>query len=122
MQRQGRADRQLWAAVGSPTPLLSGSCGVGFAGHGGSASVAGLTFVGRKETIGCGCVCIVPSNMIVTGKDGPVVIPQTLVAAVLDEAVEQRRMEAWIITEVERGEKLPGLYPMNDETTARYAA
>jgi hypothetical protein len=31
-------------------------------------------------------------------------------------------MEAWIMTEVDRGVALPGLYPMNDETKARYQA
>ena len=31
-------------------------------------------------------------------------------------------MEAWIMREVERGVPLPGLYPMNEETQARYKA
>jgi hypothetical protein len=31
-------------------------------------------------------------------------------------------MESFIVEEVERGAKLPGLYPMNDEAKARYAA
>jgi hypothetical protein len=31
-------------------------------------------------------------------------------------------METWIVEEVERGAKLPGLYPMNEETRARYEA
>jgi hypothetical protein len=29
-------------------------------------------------------------------------------------------MEAWIMTEVDRGVPLPGLYPMNEETKKRY--
>jgi hypothetical protein len=28
-------------------------------------------------------------------------------------------MEGWIVSEVERGARLPGLYPMNDETRTR---
>ena len=31
-------------------------------------------------------------------------------------------MEGWIMEEVGRGEKLPGLYPMNEATKARYEA
>lgn len=85
-------------------------------------SVAGLTFVGWEETVGCGGVCVVPGDMIVVDQDGAVVIPKALVAEVTEEGVEQERMEGWIVTEVERGEKLPGLYPMNDETKARYKA
>ena len=84
--------------------------------------MAGLTFVGWEETIACGGVCVVPGDLIVADRDGAVVIPRALVDEVTAEALEQERMEAWIVTEVERGEKLPGLYPMNDETKARYAA
>lgn len=83
-------------------------------------SVAGLTFVGWEETIGCGGVCVIPGDTIVADQDGAVVIPAALLGEVLDEAVEQERMEGWIVSEVERGEKLPGLYPMNAETKARY--
>jgi hypothetical protein len=31
-------------------------------------------------------------------------------------------MEGWIVSEVEQGARLPGLYPMNDETRTRYEA
>ena len=31
-------------------------------------------------------------------------------------------METWLVQEVEKGEKLPGLYPPNDDAKARYAA
>ena len=85
-------------------------------------SVAGLTFVGWQETIGCGGVAVVPGDTVVADADGCVVIPQALLAEVVAEAVEQERMEGWILAEVARGEKLPGLYPMNDATRARYDA
>jgi hypothetical protein len=41
---------------------------------------------------------------------------------VLKEGPEQERLEAWIMTEVARGVPLPGLYPPNAETKARYEA
>ena len=37
-------------------------------------------------------------------------------------AVEQERLEGWIMDEVHRGVPLPGLYPANAETQARYEA
>ncbi|PSK83442.1 regulator of RNase E activity RraA [Limimaricola soesokkakensis] len=85
-------------------------------------SVAGLTFTGWQETVGCGGVCVVPGDVIVADADGAVVIPAAMVEEVTAEAIEQERMEGWIVEEVERGEKLPGLYPMNEATRARYAA
>ncbi len=83
-------------------------------------SVAGLTFVAWQEPIGCGGVAVFPDDVIVADRDGAVVIPQALLAEVVVEAEEQERMEAWIMGEVEHGAALPGLYPMNAETRARY--
>lgn len=85
-------------------------------------SVAGLTFVGWQEPIGCGGVAVFPDDLIVVDQDGAVVIPAAFIDAVLKEAPEQERMEAWIMTEVDRGIALPGLYPMNAETRTRYDA
>jgi regulator of RNase E activity RraA len=85
-------------------------------------SVAGLTFVGWQDPIGCGGVAVFPGDIVVADDDGAVLIPQALLEAVLAEAPEQERMEAWIMDEVGRGVPLPGLYPMNAETASRYAA
>ncbi|MBW8270178.1 ribonuclease activity regulator RraA [Caldovatus aquaticus] len=91
-------------------------------GHVAPASVASLNFVGWQETIGCGGVTVVPGDVIVADADGAVVIPAALVAAVAEAAVEQERLEAWIMREVEKGASLPGLYPPSAETRARYEA
>lgn len=86
------------------------------------ASVAGLTFVAWQQPIACGGVAIFPDDVIVSDDDGAVVIPAALLGAVLAAAPEQERMEAWIMDEVAKGLPLPGLYPMNAETKARYEA
>jgi regulator of RNase E activity RraA len=85
-------------------------------------SVAGLTFVDWQQPIGCGGVAIFPDDVIVADQDGAVVIPAALVDEVTGLAVEQERLEAWIMSEIERGVPLPGLYPANEETKARYEA
>lgn len=85
-------------------------------------SVAGLTFVGWQQPVGCGGVAVFPNDVIVADTDGAVVIPQALLDSVVADAVEQERLEAWILAEVERGAALPGLYPPNDENKQRYAA
>ena len=86
------------------------------------ASVAGLTFVGWQEPIGCGGTAVFPDDVIVADGDGAVVIPQALVEEVAKAGPEQERLEAWIMQEVEKGTPLPGLYPPNAETKARYEA
>ncbi len=86
------------------------------------SSVTGLTFVGWQEPIGCGGVAVFPNDLIVIDMDGAVVVPAALVGDVIPAAVEQERLEGWIMREVERGVPLPGLYPANEATTARYRA
>ena len=85
-------------------------------------SVAGITFVGWQQPVGCGGVAVFPDDIIVADDDGAVVIPAALCETIVEEAIEQERMEAWIMEEVGRGVQLPGLYPMNEETRRRYEA
>jgi regulator of RNase E activity RraA len=85
-------------------------------------SVAGLTFVNWQEPIGCGGVAVFPNDLIVADSDGAVVIPAALVDDVVKLGPEQELLEGWIMREVERGVPLPGLYPANAETKARYEA
>ena len=105
---------------------LAGVLGTGLAvwcrGAAAPASVNGLTFVGWQESIGCGGVAVLPNDVIVADGDGAVVIPADLVADVVTAAVEQERLEGWIMREVDAGVALPGLYPANEATRARYEA
>ena len=102
--------------------VLSTNLPIWCSGVAAPSSVTGLTFVNWAEPIGCGGVAVFPDDVIVADDDGCVLIPQALLDHVLAHAPEQERMEGWIMEEVGRGEKLPGLYPMNEATKARYEA
>lgn len=103
---------------------LDGVLGTGLpvwcAGVAAPPSVAGLTFVDWEQPVGCGGVAIYPNDLIVVDNDGGVVIPAALVDEILELAVEQERLEGWIMQEVNNGAALPGLYPANAENKARY--
>src|ERR1700680_4298535 len=86
------------------------------------ASVNQLTFVGWEEPIGCGGCAIFPGDIIVADDDGAVVIPKDLVEFVANEGAEHELLESWLVQEVEKGAKLPGLYPPNEENKKRYEA
>jgi regulator of RNase E activity RraA len=92
------------------------------AGIAAPASVAGLTFVGWQEPIGCGHCAIYPGDVVVADGDGAVVIPTALAEEVARLGTDQEELEAWLMDEVKAGKSLPGLYPPNEETQARYAA
>lgn len=86
-------------------------------------SVAGLTFVGWGEPVGCGGVAVYPEDIVVADRDGAVLIPAAYLEQVLTDAPEQERMEGWIMDQVTQHDAaLPGLYPMDDETRTRYEA
>ncbi|MEM9097320.1 MAG: ribonuclease activity regulator RraA [Pseudomonadota bacterium] len=86
-------------------------------------SIAGLTFVDWQQPIGCGGVAVFPDDVIVADEDGAVLIPAAELDHVLEHAPEQERMEGWIMDQVlDQNATLPGLYPMNDQTKARYEA
>jgi regulator of RNase E activity RraA len=85
-------------------------------------SVAGLTFVNWQEPIGCGGVAVFPDDVVVADDDGAIVVPSALVDEIAALALEQEALEAWIMQEVGRGVALPGLYPPNADTRARYEA
>jgi regulator of RNase E activity RraA len=92
------------------------------AGVAAPASVNGLTFVNWQEPIGCGGVAVFPGDIVVADDDGAVLIPQDLLEFVATEGAEHERFETWAVQEVEKGAKLPGLYPPNDEAKQRYEA
>ena len=85
-------------------------------------SVAGLTFVAWQQPIACGGVAVFPGDVVVADDDGAVLIPAALLDEMLSLAPEQERLESWIMSQVEQGSALPGLYPPNAENKARYLA
>jgi regulator of RNase E activity RraA len=72
--------------------------------------------------IGCGGVAVYPGDIIVGDIDGVVVIPRHLAEEVATDAVEQERMEDFILQRIEAGAPLRGTYPPGDETRSAYAA
>jgi regulator of RNase E activity RraA len=122
MVRRGVAALVTDGVVRDKVGVLACGLPVWCAGVAAPASVNGLTFIGWQEPIGCGGCAVFPDDIIVADEDGVVVIPQNLVEFVAHEGSEHERMESYIVSKVEKGEPLPGLYPMNEETKARYEA
>ena len=122
MKKRGAAGLVTDGVVRDVAGVLSTNLPVWCSGVAAPPSVAGLTFVGWQEPIGCGGVAVFPDDLVLADDDGAVVVPAKLVEEVVSMAPEQERMEAWIMEEVGRGVPLPGLYPMNAETKARYEA
>ncbi len=122
MAARGVAGLVSDGAVRDLAGVLSTGLPVWASGTAAPPSVAGLTFVDWQQPVGCGGVAVFPDDVIVADGDGAVVIPAALFEEIVALAVEQERLEAWIMDEVKGGAALPGLYPANAENQARYEA
>ena len=122
MAMRGVAGLVSDGAVRDLAGVLSTGLAVWANGTAAPPSVAGLTFVDWQQPIGCGGVAVFPGDVIVADGDGAVVIPAALFDEIVPLAVEQERLEGWIMDEVKGGAALPGLYPANAENQARYEA
>ena len=109
------AVRDLAGVLGTGLPVWS-------QGSVAPPSVAALTFVGWQQPVGCGGVAVFPNDVVVADDDGAVLIPAALLDEVVAAAVEQERLEGWIMGRVEAGQALPGLYPPNEANRAAYEA
>jgi regulator of RNase E activity RraA len=122
MARRGVAGMATDGAVRDAEGVRESGLPVWCAGAAAPPSIAGLTFVGWGEPVACGGLAVFPGDVIVADGDGVVAIPRAELDAVLEAAPKQERAEAWILDRVAEGAALPGLYPMNAETRARYEA
>jgi regulator of RNase E activity RraA len=78
--------------------------------------------IDQNVPIGCGGVAVYPGDVIVGDDEGVVVIPAHLAEEVAAQAVEQEKMEVFILERVQNGAKLAGTYPPNAETKAAFEA
>ena len=120
MSKKGVAALVTEGAVRDGAGVRATALPVWCAGEVAPPSVASLTFVTWEEPVGCGGVAVFPGDIVVADDDGAVLIPQALLEAVAREAEAQEKLEAWIMREVEKGVPLPGLYPPDAATRARY--
>jgi regulator of RNase E activity RraA len=70
--------------------------------------------------IGCAEVAVYPGDIMVGDRDGVVCVPRHLAAEVAAAAVEQERLEEFVLARIEAGAPLRGTYPPDEQTLAEY--
>lgn len=76
--------------------------------------------VDMQIPIGCAEVPIYPGDIMVGDRDGVICIPRRYAEQVAMAALEQERLEEFILGIIEQGEPLRGVYPPDEETLQRY--
>lgn len=70
--------------------------------------------------IGCGGVAVYPGDYVVADRDGVVIVPGHLVDEVAHDAVEQERLERYLLGRVKNGEPVIGVYPPRPDVLEDY--
>ena len=70
--------------------------------------------------VACGGVAVFPGDIIVGDGEGVVVIPRDIADDGAAQTFEQEKLEEFVQLEIAAGRPLPGTYPPNAETKARY--
>jgi regulator of RNase E activity RraA len=72
--------------------------------------------------VACGGVAVYPGDVIVGDGEGVIVIPRGIADEVAIDCYEQEKLEEFVQLEIAAGRPLPGTYPPNADTKARYEA
>jgi regulator of RNase E activity RraA len=78
--------------------------------------------VDANVPIGCAEVLVMPGDIMVGDAEGIVCVPRAVADVVAERALEQDRLEAFILERVRAGAPLPGTYPPDEATLCAYAA
>lgn len=76
--------------------------------------------VDMNVPIACAGVLVMPGDILVGDAEGVVVIPASMAEEVATDALEQERLEAYVLRRVDEGAALHGIYPPSDETIAAF--
>lgn len=76
--------------------------------------------VDMQLPIGCAEVAVYPGDIMVGDRDGVVCIPRDIAEEVALAAMEQERLEEFILARVENGHSIRGTYPPDEETLKEY--
>jgi regulator of RNase E activity RraA len=101
------------AIAGLPLPVFT-------AGVSAMTNLAQHHAVDMQVPIGCAGVPVFPGDILVGDEEGVVCIPRHLAEEIAEPAVEQERLEAYILAKVDNGAPLRGTYPPDDRTREEY--
>jgi regulator of RNase E activity RraA len=76
--------------------------------------------VDMQVPIACAEVAVYPGDIMVGDGDGVICVPRHLAGEIAAAAVEQERLEEFILGKVEAGSPLRGTYPPDEETLRAY--
>ena len=78
--------------------------------------------VDMQVPIGCAGVPVYPGDVVVGDQEGVVCVPRHLADEIAEPALEQERLERFVLDQIDGGAPLRGVYPPDEQTMERYRA
>jgi regulator of RNase E activity RraA len=72
--------------------------------------------------VSCGGVAVYPGDIVFGDGEAVIVIPAHMLDEVATEAAEMEERERFLLTEIDDGRSIVGVYPPNAHTMERFAA
>ncbi|PZN95575.1 MAG: ribonuclease activity regulator RraA [Hyphomicrobiales bacterium] len=72
--------------------------------------------------ISCGGVAVYPGDIVFGDSEAVIIVPRQLAEEVATEGAAMERRERFLVTEIEAGRSIVGVYPPDAATIARYEA
>lgn len=85
------------------------------------SSFASLMVIDHDTPIGLQGVAVFPGDVIVGDENGAVCVPRHLADEIADAAIEQERLEVYVLELIRQGAPIDGTYPPNAAVLAGYA-
>ena len=84
------------------------------------SSFAHLMVIDHDTPIGLQGVAVFPADVIVGDENGAVCVPRHLASDIADAAIEQERLEVYVLELIRQGAPIDGTYPPSAEVMAGY--
>ncbi len=84
------------------------------------SSFAHLMVIDHDTPIGLQGVAVFPGDVIVGDENGAVCVPRHLASDIADAAIEQERLEVYVLELIRQGAPIDGTYPPSAEVMAGY--
>ena len=86
------------------------------------SSFASLMVIDHDTPIGLQGVAVFPGDLIVGDENGAVCVPRHLGEEIAAAAIEQERLEAFVLEHIRAGAPIDGTYPPDADMRAKYLA
>ena len=117
LEARGAAGVVTDGAMRDTPSLKEGKLPIYAGGAHGAASMSLHLALDMNLPVQCGGVTVIPGDLLLGDDEGVVVIPRKMAEQVAEETFKQERIERFVLSKVQSGSSIRGVYPPGPETT-----